>query len=243
MHSVTLLPYLDDDTFLQFVEEMLDIGFNSLLKSEKDFDKNVIDPFSMLFEAASFGLDKQGWILREKARQAQKTLSNGIGIFHQKILGALDGWRDLGTKEIVDVVNDERCIIAEIKNKHNTIKASDKIGLYETFKNLVLVKTGKYQEHTAYYVEIVPKFPTRYNKLFTPSDRKTGYPAQGNEFIRQIDGASFYALATGYDDALIRLYEALPKAIEICLQRREKILPKIEKTEFREYFVKAYGIG
>jgi len=241
MHSFTLLPYLDDKTFLQFVEEMLNIGFDALLKPEEKFDKNVIDPFSMLFEAASFGLDKQDWIMHEKSRQAQKTLSNGIGIFHQKILGALDGWVDLGTKEIVDIVNDERRIIAEIKNKYNTIKASDKIGLYDTFKNLVLVKTGKYYAYQAYYVEVIPKNPARYEKMFAPSDRKTGHKAPENELIRQMDGASFYALATGHDNALALLYKALPKAIDICLRKQGKILSKIDKSAFQEYFIKAYG--
>jgi len=129
---------------------MLDIGIQALLKPEKSFDKNVIDPFSMLFESASFGLNMQEWMTHEKARQAQKTLSNGIGVFHQKILGSIKGWTDLGTKEIVDIINHEKRIIAEIKNKHNTIKASDKIGLYDTFENLVLVKTGKYHNYTAY---------------------------------------------------------------------------------------------
>jgi len=145
------------------------------------------------------------------------------------------------TRELVDVVNNKRRIIAEIKNKHNTIKASDKIGLYDSFKNLVLAKTGKYHEYTAYYVEIIPKTPVRYDKLFTPSDRKTGYQAQESKLIRQIDGASFYALATGHNNALALLYDALPQAIDICLQRNGKSLSKIDKSAFKEYFIKAYG--
>jgi len=144
-------------------------------------------------------------------------------------------------KKIVDIVNDERRIIAEIKNKHNTIKASDKIGLYDTFKNLVLVKTGKYHDYTAYYVEIIPKNPARCEKMFAPSDRKTGHKAPENERIRQIDGASFYALATGYDNALALLYKALPEAIDICLKQQDKPLSKIDKSAFQEYFIKAYG--
>jgi len=241
MKKPHFLPYLDDATFLDLVGEMLNIGLQALSKTDKDFDKNVIDPFSMLFEAASFGLNKQDWIIHEKARQAQKTLSNGIGIFHQKIIGHCADWIDLGTKEIVDVVNERKHIIAEIKNKHNTIKASDQIGLYETLKSLVLAKTGKYHNYTAYYVEIIPKNPERYNKCFTPSDRKTGQKVSANDLIRQIDGASFYALATGYDNALSLLYEALPQAIDSVLQKQGKSVSKIDKSAFKEYFMKAYG--
>jgi len=59
MQNSSFLPYLDTEIFLKLVEEILDIGFDALLKPEKDFDKNVIDQFSMLFEAASFELNKQ----------------------------------------------------------------------------------------------------------------------------------------------------------------------------------------
>jgi len=61
MQNSSFLPYLDTEIFLKLVEEILDIGFDALLKPEKDFDKNVIDQFSMLFEAASFELNKQEW--------------------------------------------------------------------------------------------------------------------------------------------------------------------------------------
>jgi len=237
----SLLPYLDDEIFLKFVEEVLRVGFAALEKVEKNFHKNVIDPFAMLFEAGSFNLDKQHWIINEKARQAQKTLSNEVGLFHQKIIGSLTGWHDLEQSEVVDVLNTEKRIIAEIKNKYNTIKASDQIRLYKTFKNLVLLKGGKYRGYTSYYVEIIPKKPERYNVIFAPSDNTTGSRAPEHELIRRIDGASFYALATGQADALTQLYDALPQAIDICLQRQKRRTSKIDRIAFREYFIKAYG--
>jgi len=65
MQNSSFLPYLDTEIFLKLVEEILDIGFDALLKPEKDFDKNVIDQFSMLFEAASFELNKQEYSFLE----------------------------------------------------------------------------------------------------------------------------------------------------------------------------------
>jgi len=200
--------------------------------------RNVIDPFSVIFEMACFGLSARDWEVSEQARQAQKTLIGKIGLFHQKLIGSLDGWENIGTTGIIDVVNHDLKIIAEIKNKHNTVKQSDLIGLYRELQDMVMHKTQIYKGYTAYYVEIIPKGRTTYNKCFVPSDNKTGSKPEANDLIRQIDGASFYDLATGYPNALSNVYLALIRAIEY-LHRREF------DFEDREYmldsFTRAYG--
>jgi len=236
-----LLPWLNDQKFIALVEGVLESGFKAATKDDKDLEKNVIDPFLMLFEMVSFNLDIESWVTNEKMRQAQKSLSNKIGLFHQDILGSLDGWENLGKKEIVDVVNHEKRIIAEIKNKHNTVKGSDQINVYDTLKNLVMPKTEKYRGYTAYYVEIIPKSTTRYDEFFIPSDPKTGEKAADNELIRRIDGASFYAIASGHEHALAQLYDALPKAIGIIMQKTQKEIPEPNVSVLRTYFMKAYG--
>jgi len=236
-----LLPWLNDQKFIALVEGVLKSGFEATTKADKKLGRNVIDPFLMLFEMGSFNLNIENWITNEKMRQAQKSLTNKIGLFHQDVLGSLDDWENLGTQEVIDVVNHEKCIIAEIKNKHNTIKKSDQIGLYDTLEKLVMPKTQKYHDYTAYYVEIIPKSAVRYNEPFIPSNRETGKRAAANNLIRKIDGASFYALASGHDHALAQLYDALPKTIEIILQKMEKDIPKLDTAMLRTYFVKAYG--
>jgi len=65
---------------------------------------NIIDPFLMIFEMGSFNLDSTSWTSNEMVRQAQKTLSNKIGWFHQKMLGSIDGWEDLETREMLDLL-------------------------------------------------------------------------------------------------------------------------------------------
>jgi len=157
------------------------------------------------------------------------------------MIGSLVGWEDLGTREMIDVVNHEKRIIAEIKNKYNTVKQSDLIGLYSDMEGLVMHKTQKYRGYTAYYVEIIPRKAVRYNQAFTPPDRKTGGKAAVNELVRRIDGASFYALASGYENALVQLYEALPVAIANILEKMEKDIPELDLSRLRSYFSAAYG--
>jgi len=212
-------------------------GAQALRKSEADIHRNVIDPFLLLFEMGCFKLSPEHWESREKSRQAQKTLSNEIGMFHQNILGSIQGWEDLGKNGIIDVVNHDLKIIAEVKNKYNTIKGSDQIELYTRLQDMVTNKTQMYKGYTAYYVEIIPRKPVRYNECFTPSNHKTGTKTTADPLVRRIDGASFYALATGYPDALAQLYGALRRAIETL----KSDVHFDDKAAIANYFTAAYG--
>ena len=99
---MAFLPFISDESFEKIVTELLAKAVEAKRKTDEKFDRNVIDPFAVLFEMAGFNLDNDAWLLNEKTRQAQKTLSNAIGSFHQKILGAIDGWQDLSTGGFID---------------------------------------------------------------------------------------------------------------------------------------------
>ena len=163
--------FIKDEDFKKIINEILLIASESKKKAETKFDRNVIDPFSVLIEIGGFDIDFDSWVISEKTRQAQKSLSNHVGLLHQKLIGCIDGWTDLGVGQLIDVVNPDRKIIAEIKNKHNTIKGADKIGLYKELDNLVMMKGHQYKDFTAYYVEVVPKTAQRYDICFTPPDK------------------------------------------------------------------------
>jgi hypothetical protein len=96
---------------------------------------------------------------------------------------------------------------------HNTLKASYQSGLYDKLSGLVRKKGQQYYGFTSYYVEIIPKHPARYNVPFTPSDNTTGSKKPEDVLIRKIDGASFYALASGHGNALKQVYEIIPEAL------------------------------
>jgi len=229
------LSFISDAALATAVTRLLAIAAEARVKADKQFERNVIDPFALLFEMSGFNANESAWLAGEKNRQVQKSLQNHVGNFHQVVLGMMQGWQDLGTGGVVDVVCPERKLIAEIKNKHNTVKGSDKVKIYDHMETLVMTKGHQYKDFTGYYVEVIPKSGARYDKPFTPPDSATGQPRRANPLIRQIDGYSFYALVTGVPDALEQLFVALPDAIEACSDYRF-----LDREFAKAYFNKAF---
>jgi hypothetical protein len=230
------LNFIKDDDLELIVRDLLAEAVKAKAKAEQSYNRNVIDPFAVLFEMAGFDLDPGAWLTSEKTRQAQKTLQNHVGEFHQRVLGKVSTWQDLGVGSVVDLVSAERRVIAEIKNKHNTVKGSDRVGIYDTMHSLVMPKGQIYRGYTAYYVEVIPKTPARYDVEFTPPDKTTGEKRIASKRIRLIDGASFYALATGVHDALPQLFSVLPEVIESCSG-----YTFIDRDFLSDFFKSAYG--
>ncbi len=211
------MPYLnwiDDEILINAVINILKKANEAQHKAQKKFGKNVIDPFSALFEMAGFNMDFNDWHKSETARQAQKTLQNHIGEFHQTILGSCSNWVNKMTGNVIDLENNSTKIIAEIKNKYNTISGGQLSNLYYSLSDLVSPKSSKYKDYVAFYVTIIPKNPERFNKPFVPSDKTKGQRCATNEKIREIDGASFYEIVTGNYNALADLFDVLPKIIK-----------------------------
>ncbi len=230
------LSFIPDDVLNHEVRHLLTIAKAAKAKSERDFTRNVIDPFAVLFEMSGFNVDETAWEIGEKNRQIQKTLQNHVGAFHQRILGLVKDWRDTGTGGVVDLVSENHKVIAEVKNKYNTVKGSDQVKIYDHLEMQVMTKGHQYKGFTGYYVEVIPKGGQRYDKEFTPSDREQGQKRKANPLIRQIDGYSFYGLVTGVPDALSQIFAVLPDIIE------ENSGYKFSNREFaHDFFHKAFG--
>lgn len=229
------IPFLSDEKLFSIVKRVVDPAKKETeIRSENYIYRNALDPFSAVFDALIHDISLTEWIEHERMRQSQKTMQNKLGEFHQAILGNLDGWTDLKIGSLVDIVNVQRKIVAEIKNKHNTTKGSDKVVVYDSLKKVIL---DKYKGYTAYYVEIIPKNGKTYDQPFCPSDNKEQKKRIVNENIRQIDGKSFYDLATGYPESLRILYDALPIVLCDVLQKPVNI----DKTNlFSELFLATY---
>lgn len=234
------LNFISDADLEAAVKNLLDVATKSKVQAKKEFERNVIDPFALLVEMSGFGLDAQSWINNEMTRQAQKSLQNHVGAFHQIVLGSVAGWKNLKTGAIVDLESDEHNAIAEVKNKYNTISGGKLADLYSELEKLVMPKSSKYKGFTAYYVEILPKSPEPYDKEFTPSDKAKGAKCAPNPLIRQIDGKSFYTKVTGDSQALTKLFDALPDVIEELCSTTSKY--KFKDREFaKEFFISAFG--
>lgn len=229
-----LLSYIEDEKLYNCVREVVEPARSAANEKEETLFDNIIDPFSAVFDSIINKISLTQWLEFEKSRQAQKTLQNNIGNFHQSLIGNIDGWENLGTGQIVDLRNNNKKIIAEVKNKYNTTKGNHKIAIYDDLEAKLRQCNGTY---TAYYVEIIRKTQTGYCKPFRPSDNKTHQRRDENSQIKVIDGESFYELATGSKTALVDLYKVLPAVI--CDIANVNI--KMDET-YALLFEKAYNI-
>lgn len=241
------MPYLTwiaDDNLKVCVREVLSKGVAGIKKADKNFYRNGVDPFSAVFDATCQSISLEQWLHFERQRQAQKTLQNALGNFHQKLLSQVKDW-EIPALGYVDLISDKAKIVAEIKNKHNTVKKSDLKNVYDELQSAVMHKTSKYQGYTAYYVTVIPASEKRFDKEFTPSDNETKTVRQASKQIREIDGYSFYALATGQHDALKQLYLVLPQVIqELLVEQNAPLKQTTELSQaplFAELFAKAFG--
>lgn len=235
MISKQLLPYISNDDLYKYTEQVLSSVRSAADGAESRLFSNKVDPFSAVFDSLRQNISLSQWLQQEKARQIQKTMQNAIGEFHPRILGSVKQWEWLPTGGVVDVKSESRKIVAEIKNKHNTTKGSDKKSIYDNLSTELL---GAYKGCTGYYVEIIPSKKERYNKAFTPSDNLTNGRRPENEKIRIIDGQSFYELVTGEKNALSMLYQVLPLVVGDILNTSSDVL--VKDRLFAEFFEKVY---
>jgi hypothetical protein len=231
------LPWIEDSNLKTEVYSLLSIAKDAQIAAVDEFGKNVIDPFAAIFEMSGFDIDFNSWKISETTRQAQKTLQNHIGDFHQNILGYSIGWTNMKVGNVIDLLSESDKIIAEVKNKYNTISGGKLSDLYHSIDGLISPKSSIYKGFTAYYVAVIPKKSERYNKPFTPSDKDKGEKCPANEHIREIDGASFYSLVTGSDTALEDLFDVLPDVIYICSKGKYQVK---ESAKLKDFFNLAF---
>lgn len=204
-----ILPYINDDDLLQHTRTLLSAVKNAQVRIDKNIYSGVIDPFSALIDSATQGIAFDEWLEQEKARKAQKALQNALGDFHQNILGSVRGWTNAGLGGSYDIKNTRMKIIAEVKNKYNTLNSEGFLSVYDKLSSHLDYGDSGF---TAYYVAILPKSNKPYDKPFTPVKKKVPRPLR--EDLRKVDGKTFYDLATGYSGALDQLYQALPSVLQ-----------------------------
>jgi hypothetical protein len=152
----------------------------------------------------------------EEVRKLNKTISDAVGSWHQSVLGLAPNWMDMGaTGGVLDIRTVpgynhpkwNKPIVAEVKNRFNTIKASDEKHIWD-----VIDQTARSSGAVGYLIQIVPKTPHCYDEEWVPSGRSA------KEHVRYCDGVTGYELAFGYHDALPELLSAFPKIIDDVLR-------------------------
>ena len=185
MTKLTWIPQTKLESHLKRLLDRIQVAYD---EAASKTIKNVQDPFSLLCLAYIHKASSTDDLISlESNRSISSAISSAVGDFHQNVLGSVVGFEnhDAG----YDIENPERKILAEIKNKHNTMNKSARTEVESGLTQAVRTRPG----YTGYLVIIIPRKPERYcNKL--------------SKNVYEIDGTSFYSLATDSDSAIHDLY-------------------------------------
>ena len=200
------LSWIDQDALYNGIKSI----FSKALGLARPSKELPPDPFSILAQAAIADTSFDVSLAFEHQRALNKTISNAVGEMHQYILGLAPNWESLGRSGgLLDVCTVAgyvhpkfgKPVVAEVKNRFNTIKASDEPDEWDKIKAATKFAKGA----QGYLFQITPKTPQRYDHPWTPSHR-TADPD-----VRVCDGATAYEIVFGHPAALKELYLALPQ--------------------------------
>lgn len=186
------------------------------------FNKNIVDPVKLTFDAKVYGKTIRQAIEDECFRQIDKSNTNNIGYFHQYIFKyAKNGW--IVPKQGFDVENPEKHIFAELKNKHNTMNSASSQKTYLKMQAKLLED----DEAVCYLVEAISK-KSQDEKWKITVDKE----ARSHKKIRRISMDKFYELVYGDPLAYYKLCVALPVIIEDVVKENEELV--LSNTVYKE---------
>ncbi len=113
------------------------------------------------------------------------------------MLGSANGWEnhDRG----FDLISEREQKLAEVKNKHNTMNAANRREIEDGLRSAVRQRP---REWTAYLVIVIPKTPERYCHEIAPN-------------VLETDGASFYELVSGRNNAMHDVLDHLSDNLDV----------------------------
>lgn len=188
----------------------------------KQFNKNILDPIKLTFDAKVYGKSFEEIIESECLRQIDKANTNHIGYFHQNIFRyAGNGWR-VPTKGF-DVVNTKRKIYVEMKNKHNTMNSSSSQATYMRMQRQ-LIKDPK---SICMLVEVIAS--KSQNTTWKASLNGDRYEHKN---IRRVSMDKFYEVVFNDANAFMKLCKALPVILDDVVKETHKGV--IENSVCRE---------
>lgn len=187
----------DQDIYEHVKQTVLKYRFKINLE---DFNKNLIDPVKLTFDAKVYKKDIEEVLESEVIRQLDKSNTNHIGYFHQNIFKYLgNGWIVPNTG--YDVVNETKGIYVEMKNKHNTMNSSSSAKTFMRMQATLLQNPSA----TCLLVEVIAT--NSQNIPWRVSIEGSSFP---DERIRRVSIDRFYEMVTGDRLAFKKLCSALP---------------------------------
>lgn len=200
------------------------------------FNKNIIDPIKLTFDAKIYGQTVRQTIETECLRQVDKTNNNRIGYFHQNVFKyAGGGWEvpENGDKGGFDVVNEKLHIFVEMKNKHNTMNAASSSDTYVKMQNKILHD----DKATCMLVETIAKQSRNVTWALSVNEngRKQHY---SHERIRRVSIDKFYEIVFKDSTAFCKLCRALPDILDdvtsndASARLENTVYEELDKTDF-----------
>jgi len=155
------------------------------LDSLNTFIKNP-DPFHLITKMISLHLNKEEVLKPIPISTTDKTYLNFQGEQWEELILMNQDWER--PKRLLDVSRKDKTVVVELKNKHNTVKGSDKVNNYDQMK--ICIDEDGYSK--ALFVFMIPKGTKPTYKSFTPSDNKTNSNRPKNTNLIEVDGKTFF---------------------------------------------------
>lgn len=200
------LGFISNEIIFEHVKQTVLLYRNSINLDQ--FNQNIIDPIKLTFDSKVYGKSFEEIIESECIRQIDKTNSNHIGYFHQNLFKYVgNGWSVPISR--FDVINEDRHIFAEIKNKHNTMNSRAADSVYMNMQNKILHD----DQAVCMLVEVIAK------KSQNVAWNKNGL---SHRQIRRVSIDKFYEIVFGDALAFVKLCKVLPMIIEDVIEETGK---------------------
>lgn len=229
------LGFMSDEAIFNHVKDTVSQYRKSI--NLKEFNENIIDPIKLTFDSKIYGQTIRQTIESECLRQIDKTNNNRIGYFHQYLFKYVgNGW-DVpcnGDKGGFDVINEDRFIFAELKNKHNTMNSSATSATYLKMLDKIM-RSGN--RATCYLVETIAKHSQ--DIVWEATITQNGHKEKYNwPSIHRISMDKFYEIVFGDKEAFFKLCKILPKILDDVISEDETaklkntVYEELDKTDF-----------
>lgn len=219
MHNYNL-GFISNEAIYKHVKETVE-AFRREINLEQ-FNANIVDPIKLTFDAKVYGKTLKDAVLDECFRQIDKSNTNQIGFFHQRLFNYAGGaWTvpDAG----FDVENPDLHIFVEMKNKHNTMNSASSQKTYMKMQAKLLED----DEATCYLVEAISKC----SRDIVWKVSLDGV-SRSHKKIRRMSMDKFYQLVFHDDKAFYKLCMALPQIIEDVVTEDKELA--VKNSVYRE---------
>ena len=143
------LSFISEQDFRKHVENTVaHYGEKLVTYNLEKFNSNIVDPIKLIFDKTVYGYTWREIIKNELLRQRDRSNSNEIGYFHQRIFRYMrnctvpkTGWDVIfAPKSGVDVpeCGKVKTIYVEMKNKHNTMNSTSSSKTYMRMQGQIL---------------------------------------------------------------------------------------------------------